>query len=360
MRSIEDLTDLRIRTERLQSEGARMLLPLQIDIEVSAICNLKCIGCPFTQGREKRRQKFGYMQMDLFKHIVDQVNWECTLVPWLNGEPLMHPDYTQMIKYIINRGHRAYITTNGTIWNQELFDLITRENSIYQIIFSLDGMPAAWSKSIELARPGSDRETIYGNIMRFGELKRAKGDQIDMAVKICRRGQDQAEIEKFIHYWLKKPYIDYVCEGRLMVDDRNPEGFRTHPCMYSNPMFMVIKWDGAVVPCSYNDEATNKDYFKFGNVDGPHTLLEIYNGEKMCKFRHEQDRGMFRGPCATCGFSYTGRGFEGAVQFRDPELQFKGDPRTDNPWYPVNFHSDYYNTFYSLKEPPRDGASWKI
>lgn len=324
----------------------KLLEPRQIDIEVTSKCNLQCKGCP----TNLQSGAGEHMDFKLFKSIVDRVNWDCTLVPWLNGEPLLHPRYADMIQYIVKSGHRAYITTNGHYWNEKVFQTITDVNSIYQIIFSLDGIPEDWSRSIELARPGSDRVLVMKNLNKFAKLKAMKGNNIDLAVKICERGQDWEEIENYVGYFLAWPEIDFVIVGKMLDRETEP-GSRIYPCRYSDNMFMVIRSDGEVVACSYHPEVHNENYFKFGNVRNDIPLLEIYNNEKMRRFRENQRNGIFEGPCKTCGFAYTGDGFLGHIQFRNEKLKEK---------YPrgVYWHNDYYNQFFSLVNK-KVGASWK-
>jgi len=321
--------------------------PYQLIIETSASCQLQCIGCPFIAAEKPPRPKF--MSLDLFKSIIDRIDWPVTVVPWMNGEPLLNPDFPRMLKYLVAAGHRAYITTNGMIWDDEVFQLITDENSVYQIIFSLDGLPSVFSRSIERCRPGSNRERILSNIEAFGRLKMEKGSNLDMAVKICRRGQDQGEIEHYIHHWLQRPYINYVCEGRMLTEDATKET-RMFPCKYPDHMFMVIRSDGEMVPCAYNETVVNDNWFHMGSVANDKPLLEVYNNAKMTAFRLDQKAGRFCGPCITCGFAYTGHGFDGMLSFRDEKL------RATYP-NPIWFHSDYYNTFYSLKRK-QAGPSW--
>ena len=321
------------------------LVPKQIDIEVTSKCNLRCKFCP--QWKEGTHAQ--HMDFDLFRSIVDRVNFPCTIVPWLNGEPLMHPRYTEMIRYITDRGLPAYITTNGTIWNDELFEHITDDTTVYQIIFSLDGLCDYKSRSIELARPGTDRVKVLQNIDRFIELKNKKEAAIDIALKICRRGQDFEEIENYIAYWLKRKGVSYVCVGRALIEDENDE-MRVYPCQYSDNNFMVIKSDGRVVLCAYNDRMTNDPDLavaRIGINDVP--LLDIYNNDKITQFREEQRKGWFSGPCKTCGFAYTGQGFEGVVSFRDSSL-LSG---------PVYYHQDYYNEFFSLTKKWKDKKYYK-
>lgn len=317
-----------------------MIVPKQIDIETSAVCQLRCKGCPINYA-----SKGAYMDRNLWHSIVDRVcrerreDWNPTIVNWLNGEPLLHPDYYEFCERLSRENLRYYITTNGHIWNEELFNLIVQPNSCYQIIWSLDGLPDERSRSIEKARPGSNRELVLKNISRFLDLAQSTGGFIDVAVKLCHRGQDYEEVEEYIQYWLHRG-VDYVCIGD-MLDEDTVDDMRIYPCKYSDTMFMVIKYDGDIVPCSYNNAATNDRWFNkhagWPNVRNDTPLLELYNSPEMTKFRENQRRGIFAGPCKACGFAYTGSGIRGKVTFRGSGLE-------------VSYHRDYYNQFFSLRE----------
>ena len=76
-----------------------MTIPVQTLIEVTSKCNLRCRGCPINAQVDAGQ----HMDFDLFKSIVDMIDYPTTVVPWVNGEPLMHPQYTKIIKYITDR-----------------------------------------------------------------------------------------------------------------------------------------------------------------------------------------------------------------------------------------------------------------
>ena len=310
-----------------------MTVPVQTLIEVTSKCNLRCKGCPINAQTNAGQ----HMEYDLFTSIVDRIIFPTTVVPWVNGEPLLHPRYYDMIRYITDRNLRSYITTNGHYWNEDLFQHLTDGTSVYQIIFSLDGLPHEFSKSIEVARPGSNRKKAIDTINRFMEMNDSKGNKIDVAVKICRRGQDYEEIEEYIGYWLRRG-VSYVCVGG-MLDTINDSSMRIYPCRYPDNLFMVIRADGMVVACAYHPEVHNNDYFRIGNVNNDTPLLEVYNNEVLTELREDQKKGIFHGPCKTCGFAYTGDGFDGVIRSRnEPRLRL-GD---------IYYHSDYYNQFFSL------------
>ena len=87
--------------------------PLNLDIEVSSKCQLKCDHC-FRQYMDIKENDF--MPLDMYKKIVA----ECgkynlfTLKFSMRGEPLLHPDIVEMVQFAKDRGVKeVWINTNG-------------------------------------------------------------------------------------------------------------------------------------------------------------------------------------------------------------------------------------------------------
>jgi radical SAM protein with 4Fe4S-binding SPASM domain len=323
--------------------------PKQIIIETTSRCNLKCKLCPTLDDKHIARD----MEDDLFFSIIDRVVREglnSVVIPWMNGEPLLHPKYATYLSYLSKFDIPHYVTTNGMIYNKDVFaEILDGASSCYQLIFSLDGLPDPISPSIEVARPGTNRHQVLETIRKVSEWKKDVGSTVDLAVKICRRGQDWEEIENFIAYWLNNPAIDYVCVGDAL-EITNPESMRVYPCQYFDNNFMVIRSRGRVVMCAYNLEAVNNPRFSMGDVRNGTPLLDVYNNQLFTMMREEQNKHRFGPPCDTCGFAYTGQGFQGIVQFRDEQSGLHK---------PVFYHRDYYNQFFSLKQKLKDEDYYK-
>jgi MoaA/NifB/PqqE/SkfB family radical SAM enzyme len=317
------------------------LVPQQIIIENTSRCNLACKLCPSLLD-----PRSGDMSLSTFKAIVDRIAVECpeaTVIPWNNGEPLLHPDYDKMLTHLNSLGLRYYVTTNATLPRKDVFDaILDPAGGAYQIIFSLDGLPGHESRSIEIARPGTDREVVLGTIRAFMARARTEKPSLDVAVKICERGQDNEEVETFIQYWLSKG-VSYVCVGKPLAGD-NFESMRIYPCQYSDHKFMVIKSDLRLVPCAYNVDSTKGDIVNFGRYDGSSSILDAYNNPSYTSFREKQRAGIFEGPCELCTFAYTGAGLTGEVSFREGILAGER----------LFFKKDYYNTFYSRVDKHKD------
>jgi MoaA/NifB/PqqE/SkfB family radical SAM enzyme len=332
--------------------------PRQVVVEVTNCCNLSCKGCPSALDAVKPVSGYGqgFMDWALFKSIIDRIDFPTTVVLWLNGEPLLHPDYAEMAQYVSAKGLRWYVTTNGHVWNEDVFrHILGPSSTCYQILFSLDGLLDDRSHSIEIARPGSDRLMIEGTISECLRIRREEeeggksGKHVDIAVKLCERGQDTEEIEEYIAYWLTRG-MDYVAVGR-MLNQVNEKCMRVYPCRYFWDQAMEIRYDGTVIPCSYNPHVANAHAMDMGTLDLSTPLIDFYNNAEYSKLREEHARGQFRFPCNQCGYAYCGDGFDGRIQFRSPKLRrMIGD-------MPIFWHSDYYNQFFSLTQK-RKGVSY--
>jgi radical SAM protein with 4Fe4S-binding SPASM domain len=93
--------------------------PLNIDIEVSSRCQIECDHC-FRQYMDIGENDL--MPLEMYKKIVK----ECgryglfTLKFSMRGEPLMHPDIVEMVRYAKEHGVKeVWINTNGGLLNEE-------------------------------------------------------------------------------------------------------------------------------------------------------------------------------------------------------------------------------------------------
>jgi MoaA/NifB/PqqE/SkfB family radical SAM enzyme len=289
------------------------------------------------------------MSLEMFKAIIDKVKEEMpgvSVVPWLIGEPFLNRDYLEMVKYLSVNGLRFYVTTNLTIWREDILRfLLSKESTCYQIIVSMDGLPD--SGNIEIARPGTNEKVLLNNLEKLLAIKTAIGSDKDIAVKICARGQDWGEIEDYVQYWLNDAGIDYVCVGKILVGD-NEIPMRTKPCQYFDNQFMEIRWNGELAICSYNNHVIDEHALSYGQYKIGDSLLELYNNEAITKLREDQHNGVFPWPCSVCSFAYTGYGFRGEVQFRDDKIK-----------RPIYYQQDYYNMFFSLKRKWKPAEYYK-
>lgn len=276
--------------------------PLQIWIEPTSHCNLKCVMCP--NDSLKPSQK-GHMPMERFRKIIDDIHpYVGTVTICDRGEPLLNKDLCNMIKYANSRGLTTKTSTNGTLLNEKYaIDIINSGLSV--ISFSFDG----YKKDVyEGIRVGSDFEKVLSNIQRFIKLKKelnSKTPHVTLQV-IEIEPSDRIEIrdfwKRFGEFTPDRVYIKSAHNWGGNVDaDRarnNGDGTAGRHFMCNSPWYsLVIHWDGTVYPCTLDYAGK----YPIGHIDTDN-WLDIWNGDRMKTLRSEMESGKLTqcGHCLNC------------------------------------------------------------
>lgn len=107
----------------------------RINIEISSACNLSCSFC--CGGKKLNRAKT-FMDIALFDRILKQAVPITEIVSvHLMGEPLMHPEFSSILRVAEKQSAKIDLTTNGTLI--EKWGPFFESPSIRQINFSLQG-----------------------------------------------------------------------------------------------------------------------------------------------------------------------------------------------------------------------------
>ncbi|PNR96544.1 radical SAM protein [Petrotoga olearia] len=85
-------------------------LPLHMSIELTDGCNLNCKYCY----RREDIRKSTFIDSEKLKVMVEKLNKETlSMVEITGGEPTLHPHFTEILKYILERGITVGVLTNG-------------------------------------------------------------------------------------------------------------------------------------------------------------------------------------------------------------------------------------------------------
>ncbi|MDR3044991.1 MAG: radical SAM protein [Desulfovibrio sp.] len=115
--------------------------PLNVDIEVSSVCQIKCTHC-FRQYMDIGEN--GFMPLDMYRSIVEECGRHglFTLKFSMRGEPLLHPDIVEMVRLAKAAGVReVWINTNGGPITEDLARGIIGAG-VDWITMSFDGLGA--------------------------------------------------------------------------------------------------------------------------------------------------------------------------------------------------------------------------
>jgi radical SAM protein with 4Fe4S-binding SPASM domain len=259
--------------------------PSYVAVEVTNACNLQCRHCNYRHGLPHYTRERGFIAPDLMEKVLDEAAGHgASVLMNYDGEPLMHPRFTDFLALATRKEVTTYFNTNGTLFTREVADRLV---SFYRgsIFWSIDG-DREWFSRI---RVPADYDQVTGNLSYFLTANQAAGWPITVGVSLCNLGQSPEERRAFLEEWL--PRVNYVSMGEV-----NDE-FGT---MISEPMTALeilrrpvceVPWNtcgvchnGDVIPCSIYVTRANSARAIFGNVR-EESLAEIWRGEPFREFR---------------------------------------------------------------------------
>lgn len=251
--------------------------PLLVDIETSSLCNLKCPMCYTTTEEFKEKVCAKLMSEDLFYKIIDEISGKvCAVRLSLRGEPTLHPQLIQFIKYAKEKGIKEVsFLTNGS----RLSDIYIRkliEAGVDWITISIDGL----REEYENIRKPLLFKDIYQTVKRFKEIKNEMNSHkpVIKIQGIWPAIRDHVEE----YYNLFKPITDSVAFNPL-IDYLDLDKEIVYDESFSCPQLyqrIIVAADGKVLMCSNDEENMNiiGDLYK-------EKLYDIWHGEKLNNIR---------------------------------------------------------------------------
>jgi len=229
------------------------VFPPMVVMEITNVCNLKCIHCPYVLISKDKNYKPAHMSWEVFTKIVDEVSAYKGIIFRLlsDGEPMMHPRFLDMVSFAKLKGIEPLnFITNGMFLDAKTAVRIL-ELGVDAVEVSLD---ARYKKTYEKIRRGGNYELVMSNTHRFIELRNEMNARTKIMVSIIDQPEAAAEIEEFISYWehkadriIKRVYTSI----RGLVDSRKMKAGALKerwPCPQLW-MRMFISLDGRVEFC---------------------------------------------------------------------------------------------------------------
>ncbi len=263
---------------------ARDLAPIEVYIQISRRCNLRCAMC----GHEVWQSNSGFMEAAVF----DRVLAECKAsgikrlhVLSGQGEPLLHPNIFEMLEKAVGQGLEVGIVTNGTPLTPERCERLAKLGLAY-IQFSFAG----WDKaSYEGIYVGAKFDRTLENLKRMGELTR--DTKTNFMVKAVCEGEDWANVRDRTRAFLAAQGVGnvftviannfggHVTHGKFFERHgvwslQNLEHQRRMPCRVLLKAVGVF-CDGTVTACACYDSNAE---LKIGLIM-EHSLADIRKGE---------------------------------------------------------------------------------
>ena len=261
--------------------------PEAFSIETVNICNAKCWFCP----QPNHTRKKGYMNLDIFKKIIDEIslnrNNVKSLALFMDGDPTLHKELIIFLNYAkLKKIKNIYLSSNMEFFNERLINQIFENNlqgTLKYIIASLDGVSETTHQK---NRIGVNTKKAYENTHLL--IKKRK-ENLSIYPWIFPRmlvnETNKHEEKDFIEYWKNKS--DKVLttfmhnwggqiKEELIHQNKNP--FSSVCYFPFSQCFIQI--DGSVRICCLDVNGNEI----FGNLNYS-TIKEIWNNADFNKLR---------------------------------------------------------------------------
>ncbi len=265
-----------------------------IEIEVTNYCNAKCVFCANKQLKRSR----GFLRVSEFECFVNKIvgleknfffrKYSGEMYPRITfcglGEPLLHPEISQIVKIAHNAGLYTQLVTNGMLLTppilKKLIDAGLNEMAISLHSINPNNYFAITGLQIDnLKKTLLDCKNFFAEKKLKFEIWRIKHpnpkirdtiqDEIDFQTFIQEIGLDWCEILGPSEPWSRDGYVPTSkCE---MVND-NP--------FWCNKIVFTVNtdWEGNLVLCC-NDY--NSEHINLGNVFDDSFSFQEYMTKKM-------------------------------------------------------------------------------
>ena len=176
--------------------------PIQVCIETSSRCNLRCTHC----AHQTMERKQGNIPLELFKKVIDEVAFYQPYIDFhLHGEPLFNKHLTEMVAYTKKHNLQNRLVTNVTLLTRDMSRRLLEAGLDY-ICLSLSG---ATKKTYEAIHRNAIFEKTLGNLLDFLETERDMDRYIRTRTVFVEEEHTAHEKERYLAMLGRLP-IDHV------------------------------------------------------------------------------------------------------------------------------------------------------
>jgi MoaA/NifB/PqqE/SkfB family radical SAM enzyme len=302
--------------------------PSQIVMDITEVCNLKCIHCPHPEFVKSEHYAGRYMDQALNEKMIEEVRehgkGRTQYIRYAsNGEPLIHPAGYDMIQAAVDySGVFVTLTTNGKIMKEKRTQRLL-ESGVHLIDISIDAFnPETYSK----IRVNGNLEVTRNNVLRLIRWVKESQAKTKVVVSFVEQPQNATEVDDFNAYW-KDQGADYViirrlhsCSGAVPeLADQHRGSLKTSsrkPCLYPWERVVInARGDLAFCPSDWVHGSYVADYRET-------TILAEWQGEFYKRLRRahlENDftKHAFCGQCpdwASTRWPHEGRSYADMVE----------------------------------------------
>jgi MoaA/NifB/PqqE/SkfB family radical SAM enzyme len=266
-----------IKVQRRLRLPQALAMPSSYFIDPVNVCNLRCPLCPTGRGVLARPR--GRMALPDLRRIVDEIAPYAYRIEMYNwGEPLLHPDIVDMIRYASEKRISVGLSSNLNRFEPGTARELVR-SGLSQLVVSIDG---ASQETYAAYRRQGELDRVLANLRLLLDARREAGTRRPLVIWRMLVGRhNEHEVEE-VRQLAHQAGADCFLTDVLYVDTRDPDQIREwlptderyRPPGYRQEQpqnrwscydlweSMVINWDGGVSPCCW----LHDPQFDFGNA----------------------------------------------------------------------------------------------
>lgn len=225
---------------------------IQIDLELTDTCNLRCIECPISSNLKRKTNRINLVKA---KEIIKFYAFNGILALKLNyiNEPLLNfDDLIEISKFAKQVGILdVYFTTNGTLLSPEKSRELIDQDLISRIQVSIDAINP---ETYDQIRIGGNYERVSKNVDFFMKYKKSQNKEFPLLrVNFLSLPENKGQEKKFLELWQHK--VDAVAIQRSVLKpdskrDKGTDEYTLKERFCPNPFRqLVIRADMSVLPC---------------------------------------------------------------------------------------------------------------
>ena len=187
--------------------------PMMLVLSFVYPCNALCPHCPYTNSNIRKEYRDApFMSSEIFKKIADESGpFHAYLRISGGGEPMLHPQGTELMVYAKKVGCRIGLITNGSLFTEENSRALL-EAGVDMIEFSVD---ACDPETYAVVRKGLDWDELLSSFRRMVTLRAELRSPSKIVVSaVNQAGVDINAVEK---YWVEGMGADYIIKRKFLT-----------------------------------------------------------------------------------------------------------------------------------------------
>lgn len=188
-------------------------LPSYVQIEPVGQCNLRCQMCSI-QFRDDAPGdgSLALMPWTTFTQLIDQFTTLETLHLQGLGEPMMHPQFFDMVEYAVQKGIQVTTNSNLTLLGDKQAERCIT-SGLHRLHVSIDGATTA---TYERIRVGSHFDRVIHNLERLQlarQQKQSKYPHLQLVMVLMRQNLPELpDLVKLAHrYSVESLFVQHLC-----------------------------------------------------------------------------------------------------------------------------------------------------